>query len=127
MVADLEAAAGSAPEAEPRAPFEVDRRLHQHPAESAVVRGPEPERQPQPRPRELDVRGQLPVEVVLARDRLLADLEAQARLMLRHAPDPLAALDGDLGADGQVQDVLAEPEGAAAAGERDAVLDVVPD
>jgi len=47
--------------------------------------------------------------------------------MLRHAPDPLAALDGDLGADGQVQDVLAEPEGAAAAGERDAVLDVVPD
>ena len=61
--------------------------------------------------------------------------------MLRHPPDPFPALDGDLGAHGQVDDVLAEVEEAlerergerwrrsraVRTGDRDAVLDVLAD
>ena len=112
------------------------------PAEGAVVDRRRGERKPgEPRPVDLDPHRELAVEVVLARDATLGDDEVEIRLVLGHAPDPLAALDRDLGRDREVVDVLA---GAVAApqqpgeqprrrapsvgtGDRDRELDVVAD
>ena len=76
---------------------EVDRRLHQHSAELAPVHGTdlaEWDLWPM-RPVDGDPHAEFAVEVVLARHRVVVDAEVEICLMLRHAPDALAALHRD--------------------------------
>jgi hypothetical protein len=61
---------------------------------------------PEARAPHLDLDHDPLVEPVAARDPPRRDLELEVGLVLGHAPDPLAALDRDLGADWKVIDIL---------------------
>ncbi len=136
------APAGAWPERQRRLAAHVHVRLHQQAAELAVVGRRDAHRHPKaPGPVDRDPQHEGAVLVVLAAHGLVRDDVVEARLVLRHPPDPLAALDRDLRADRQVEDVLAESErtpqrerkegrsrpAAARAGDSDAELDVLPD
>src|SRR5271166_1901444 len=123
-----------------RLALEMDDGTPDHAAESAVVGGADGHRKPSaPGAGYGNPNTELSLDVVLATDRVVGNSIVETALFLRHAPDALPALDGDLGADRQVDDELACAEhsrpnhgqqpgrlpGSLGTGNRNAKLDVL--
>src|SRR6185312_9811229 len=103
-----------APQAESHLAVEVDAGFHEHAAERAPVdRAGTQRKHLAARPPDLHLRHHRPVEIVAAAHGRVRDLEIQVGLVLGHAPDALAALHRNLGADWQVEHVLTETAGLA--------------